>query len=54
MFKMVLWATDVVFYVSKVRQFLGVGKGMDDDLEAQMKRIAKDYGVDMQHGVFDG
>lgn len=51
---MVLWASDVYFYVAKFRQFLGRGKGMDDDLEEQMKKIAKDYGVDMQHGVFDG
>jgi aarF domain-containing kinase len=50
----VLFASDVYFYVAKVRQFLGKGKGMDDDLEEQMKRIAKDYGVDMQHSVFEG
>jgi aarF domain-containing kinase len=54
LFKVVLFASDVYFYVAKVRQFLGKGKGMDDDLEEQMKRIAKDYGVDMQHGVFEG
>jgi aarF domain-containing kinase len=51
---MVLFASDVFFYFAKFRQFLGRGKGMDDDLDKQMARIAKDYGVDMQHGVFDG
>ena len=37
-----------------MKQWIGVGKGMDDDLEEQMKRIAKDYGVEMNHSVFDG
>lgn len=54
MFKFVLFASDVFFYFSKVKQWMGVGKGMDDDLEAQMKRIAKDYGVEMNHSVFEG
>ena len=32
MFKFVLFASDVFFYFSKVKQFLGKGQGMDDDL----------------------
>jgi aarF domain-containing kinase len=33
---------------------LGFGKGMDDEIEQQMKRVAKDFGVELQHDVFDG
>jgi aarF domain-containing kinase len=33
---------------------MGIGKGMDDDIEEHMRKIAKDYGLEMQHGVFDG
>ena len=53
-FKFVIFSSDVVFYASKIRQFLGMGTGMEDDMEAQMKRIAKDFGVELNHGVFDG
>lgn len=54
MFKIVLLATDAYFYYSKFKQFLGRGKGMDDDMEAHMRMMAKDYGIEMQHGVFEG
>lgn len=53
-FKFVIFSSDVVFYASKVKQFFGIGTGMEDDMEAQMKRIAKDFGVELNHGVFDG
>ena len=53
-FKFVLFSSDVVFYTSKVRQFLGFGRGMEDDLEASMKVMAKDMGVELNHSVFDG
>jgi aarF domain-containing kinase len=53
-FKMVIFASDVFFYFSKVKQWMGMGKGMDDDIEEHMRKIAKDYGLEMQHGVFDG
>jgi len=53
-FKFVLFSSDVVFYVSKTRQFLGLGKGMEDDLEAQMKIMASDMGVELNHNVFEG
>ncbi|RMZ87072.1 hypothetical protein DV736_g5699, partial [Chaetothyriales sp. CBS 134916] len=51
---LVLLGSDVWFYYSKFKQLLGRGKGMEDDVERHMAKIAKDYGVDMQHGVFEG
>ena len=54
LFKFVLFSSDVVFYTSKVRQFFGFGGGMEDDIEAQMKVMAKDMGVELNHNVFDG
>ena len=53
-FKFVLFSTDVVFYTSKVRQFFGFGGGMEDEIEAQMKTMAKDFGVELNHSVFEG
>ena len=53
-FKFVLLASDVYFYYSKFRQYLGKGKGMDDDMEQHMRKMAKEYGIEMQHGVFEG
>ena len=54
LFKFVLFTSDVVFYTSKLRQMLGIGGGMEDDLEAQMKSMAKDMGVELNHNVFEG
>ena len=54
LFKTVLFTTDLYFYYAKIKQFFGRGKGMDDDIEEQMRRMASDYGVEMQHGVFEG
>ncbi|KAF4626689.1 hypothetical protein G7Y89_g11467 [Cudoniella acicularis] len=55
LFRVVLLSSDLVFYTSKVRQWLGWGLGMEDDIERQMRFIAKDqFGVELQHGVFDG
>ena len=53
-FKLVLFGSDVYFYGSKIKQFFGVGGGMEDDIESQMKVMAKDFGVELNHGVFDG
>ena len=53
-FKFVLFSTDVVFYGSKIRQFFGLGGGMEDEIENQMRHMAKDFGVELNHGVFDG
>ncbi|KAI9821473.1 MAG: hypothetical protein M1832_003320 [Thelocarpon impressellum] len=54
-FRLVLLGSDVVFWTSRVRQLLGWGGGMEDDMEKQMRGIAKEsFGVDLNHGVFDG
>ncbi|KAI2620560.1 ABC1-domain-containing protein [Hypoxylon sp. NC1633] len=54
LFKTVLFATDVAFYTFKFRQWLGWGGGMEDEVEARMKNMAKDFGVELQHEVFEG
>lgn len=53
-FKLVLLASDAYFYFSKFKQFIGRGKGMDDDMEESMRKMAKEYGIEMQHSVFEG
>ena len=53
-FKFVLLSSDVVFYGSKIKQFFGMGGGMEDDIELQMKHMAKDFGVELNHSVFEG
>ena len=53
-FHVVMLSSDAVFWWSKFRQWLGWGKGMEDDMEAQMKVIARDMGVNLQHQVFEG
>lgn len=54
LFKAVLFGTDVVFYFFRIRQWLGLGGGMEDQLEASMKGMAQEMGIEMQHGVFEG
>lgn len=54
LFKFVLFGSDMYFYAAKVKQFFGAGGGMEDDMELQMKKIAKDFGVELNHGVFEG
>ncbi|KAH7402752.1 ABC1 family-domain-containing protein [Pyrenochaeta sp. MPI-SDFR-AT-0127] len=53
-FRCVLALSDMVFFWSKVRQWVGVGRGMEDDIEQRMKVMAKDFGVELNHGVFEG
>ena len=53
-FRFVLFSSDVVFYGSKIKQFFGMGGGMEDDIEKQMKGMAKDFGVELNHSVFEG
>lgn len=53
-FRLVLLVSDAYFAWSRVRQAVGVGGGMEEDIEAQMRVMAKDFGVDLQHGVFEG
>ncbi|TDZ34122.1 ABC1 family protein [Colletotrichum spinosum] len=54
LFKGVLALTDVAFYFFKLRQLLGFGGGMEDEMEKRMKDIAQDFGVELQHDVFEG
>ncbi|KAK0510064.1 hypothetical protein JMJ35_007458 [Cladonia borealis] len=53
-FKFVLFSSDLYFWASKIKQLFGAGRGMEDDMELQMKKIAKDFGVELNHGVFEG
>lgn len=53
-FKFVLLMSDAYFYYAKLKQAFGRGKGMDDDMEQMMRGMARDYGVEMNHSVFDG
>ncbi|KAJ8610893.1 hypothetical protein MRB53_038281 [Persea americana] len=53
-FKVVLFGSDLVFWWSRIKQILGFGKGMEDDLERQMKTMAKGFGVELNHNVFEG
>ncbi|KAH8703529.1 ABC1 domain protein [Talaromyces proteolyticus] len=46
-FRLVLFSSDIVFYISKVRQWLGWGGGMEDDIEKQMRVMAKDMGMEL-------
>ena len=40
LFRAVLAGTDIWFYWSKLKQALGWGKGMEDDLEEDMRKMA--------------
>ncbi|KAF1838762.1 ABC1-domain-containing protein [Decorospora gaudefroyi] len=53
-FRCVLAISDAVFFWSKLKQWVGVGRGMEDDIEAHMRVMAKDFGVELNHGVFEG
>jgi aarF domain-containing kinase len=53
-FRAVLLTSDLAFAFSAIKQFFGLGKGMEDDIEQQMKSMAKGFGVELNHGVFDG
>jgi len=53
-FRLVLLGSDVLFLWSRVRQVLGVGRGMEEDIEEHMRVMAKEFGVELNHGVFEG
>jgi aarF domain-containing kinase len=53
-FRIVLLTTDIFFYFTKVRQFLHLGGGMEDDIEAQMQNMASDMGIELNQNVFEG
>ncbi|BCR94019.1 ABC1 kinase family protein [Aspergillus luchuensis] len=54
LFRVVLFSTDLFFWFTKVRQFLRLGGGMEDSIEAQMQGMAKDMGVELSQNVFEG
>jgi aarF domain-containing kinase len=53
-FKLVLFGLDIMFYASKIKQLLGWGGGMEDDLEAKMQHVAKDFGFELNQNIFEG
>ncbi|KAK7513476.1 ABC1 family-domain-containing protein [Phyllosticta citriasiana] len=53
-FRAVLLGSDAVWWYAWVRQKLGFGGGMEAEIEAQMKVMAKDMGIELNHGVFEG
>ncbi|KAF7544182.1 hypothetical protein G7046_g9838 [Stylonectria norvegica] len=54
LFKSVMTVSDVVFYLFKLRQWLRLGGGMEDEMEKRMKDVAQDFGIELQHEVFEG
>jgi aarF domain-containing kinase len=54
LFRTVLVGTDVWFWYAKLKQWFGLGKGMDADIEEQMKVVAGDMGIELNHGLFEG
>lgn len=54
LFKLVIVATDVAFYFFRLRQWLGKGGGMEDEMEKRMRAVAQDYGIELQQDVFEG
>lgn len=53
-FRVALFGSDLFFYFTKVRQFLRLGGGFEDDIEAQMQVMARDMGVELKSNVFEG
>jgi len=53
-FKMVLIMSDVAFYFFWLKQLLGRGRGMEDEVEERLKSVAREFGVELQHDVFEG
>ena len=43
-FKTVLFSSDLVWWWARIRQLLGLGGGMDQELEDHMKKMAKEMG----------
>ncbi|THH00806.1 hypothetical protein EW145_g7027 [Phellinidium pouzarii] len=55
LFRLALLASDGAWYVSRVRQVLGFGGGMERDVEEAVRAIAKrNFGVELNHDPFDG
>ncbi|KAK3996979.1 ABC1 family-domain-containing protein [Cladorrhinum sp. PSN332] len=54
LFKGVMFLSDVVFWFFRIKQLLGRGKGMEDEVEEKLREAAKDFGIELQHDVFAG
>ncbi|KAK4200299.1 ABC1 family-domain-containing protein [Triangularia verruculosa] len=54
LFKGVLWASDAVWWFFRVKQLLGRGGGMEDEVEEKMREVAREMGIELQHDVFAG
>ncbi|KAH6630212.1 ABC1 family-domain-containing protein [Chaetomium sp. MPI-SDFR-AT-0129] len=54
LFKTVLFLSDIAFYFFRLKQLLGRGGGLEDEMEARLKDVAKEFGVELQHDVFEG
>ncbi|KAM0473191.1 hypothetical protein ACHAPX_008240 [Trichoderma viride] len=52
-FKSVMTVTDVAFYFFKLRQLLGLGGGMEDEMEARVKKMTQ-YGLEETPDLFEG
>jgi len=39
---------------ARLRQLVGRGRGMEDEIEQQMRKMAKGFGVELNHEVFSG
>jgi aarF domain-containing kinase len=53
-FRFVLFVSDLAWWAARIRQVIGVGGGMEDELEERMKTMAKGFGVELNHEVFNG
>lgn len=53
-FRLVLFGSDMLFWWSWIRQKLGLGQGLESDIEEHMKGMAKEMGLELNHGVFEG
>ncbi|KAI5303267.1 hypothetical protein KEM56_007733 [Ascosphaera pollenicola] len=53
-FRLVLVWLDVAYWVTRIRQLCGIGGGMEDEIELQMQRVARDMGFELQHNLFEG
>ncbi len=53
-FRFVLLSSDLFFWITRIRQWAGIGGGMEDELEAQMRSVASGLGVQLNSSIFEG
>lgn len=53
-FRCVLLSSDLVWWWARLRQIMGFGGGMEEEIEQQMRKMAKGMGFELQHGIFEG